>query len=376
MNTPEQEIENVLRRAPQPKPPADLKNRLIAQVQLPAARPASQPALTVRSRGGWLRRWWPALAPAAVSVACAAVLTVQQSQIRDLRETIQTLAQAAAATEAASSTPTARTDSGASASGSSVTEQQEIDRLKKLASQLAADMAQLEQMRAENANLRAELAKPAATLPPEFKDAQEAMAKAREKAQTIACVNNLKQVGLAFRIWAGDNNDRFPACVPINEGGATGSDSADRIFLVMSNELSTPKLLVCPADTNRTAAPNWASFTSANCSYQYVGGTASETEPDAVLVTCPIHGNVLLADGSVQQGVAKSHPEWLVPRDGKLYLDMGRVPPPAPPARGRNPEIDALKQSIEQYGQGQNGQPAPARPGAGRRGGPPGDPNQ
>ena len=33
-----------------------------------------------------------------------------------------------------------------------------------------------------------------------------ALAKAKEKAVEINCVNNLKQVGLAARIWAGDHN--------------------------------------------------------------------------------------------------------------------------------------------------------------------------
>ena len=36
-----------------------------------------------------------------------------------------------------------------------------------------------------------------------------ALAKAKAKAQRIACVNNLKQVGIATRIYATDNQDRF-----------------------------------------------------------------------------------------------------------------------------------------------------------------------
>ena len=38
-----------------------------------------------------------------------------------------------------------------------------------------------------------------------------ALAKAREKAQTISCVNNVKQLGLAVRMYSTDNNDRFPS---------------------------------------------------------------------------------------------------------------------------------------------------------------------
>ena len=41
-----------------------------------------------------------------------------------------------------------------------------------------------------------------------------ALAAAKRKAQRISCVNNLKQVSLAFRIWEGDNGDRYhlPKC--------------------------------------------------------------------------------------------------------------------------------------------------------------------
>ena len=37
-----------------------------------------------------------------------------------------------------------------------------------------------------------------------------ALAKAKEKAQSIKCVNNLRQWGLAFRMYADENNDRVP----------------------------------------------------------------------------------------------------------------------------------------------------------------------
>jgi len=38
-----------------------------------------------------------------------------------------------------------------------------------------------------------------------------ALAKAKEKAQTINCVNNLKQLALGVRLYSGDNSDRFPS---------------------------------------------------------------------------------------------------------------------------------------------------------------------
>jgi hypothetical protein len=40
------------------------------------------------------------------------------------------------------------------------------------------------------------------------------------KRQKIRCVNDLKQVGIAFRLWEGDNNDKYPMAVSVTNGGA------------------------------------------------------------------------------------------------------------------------------------------------------------
>jgi len=91
----------------------------------------------------------------------------------------------------------------------------------------------------------------------------------------------------------------------------------------MPNELSTPKILICPADTNRVVARGWEGFSAVNCSYEYLtpGVTNAERDPERVLSRCPIHGHVGLCDGSVQAELARKHPDWLKEREGKLYLE-------------------------------------------------------
>jgi hypothetical protein len=312
------DIEKLLRKAPGFTPPAGLRERLLEQI--PAKETVSKPSILKPASGGWLRRWWPALAPAAVSAACAVVLTAQQGKIRELKANIQTLSQAAASESAQPKEPAA-----APVDTSAQTEQ-EINRLKDLAARLKAEIAQLQQLQTENVKLRAQVAAPPELgLTPEEANS---LAQAKERALSIACVNNLKQFGIAVRVWALDNNDSNPPNV-----------------LSMSNELSTPKILVCPADTNRQVATDWASFTMANCSYEFLAPNENNVDREQmrVSVRCPIHGHIGLGDGSVQSRVSKEHPDWLVERDGKLYMETPQAQP-APPAGMSEEQIKIYKQ--------------------------------
>jgi prepilin-type processing-associated H-X9-DG protein len=70
----------------------------------------------------------------------------------------------------------------------------------------------------------------------------------------IRCVNNLRKLGLALRLFATDNEGQFPWRIPIEKGGSL-EELADegriwRHFQVMSNELSTPLIVQCRSDTN------------------------------------------------------------------------------------------------------------------------------
>ncbi len=142
-----------------------------------------------------------------------------------------------------------------------------------------------------------------------------ALSTAKDRAVSINCMNNMKQLGLAARIWSGDNHDKYPFNVSTNNGGTLefcgiGSDGFDTNaamhFLVMSNELSAPRILVCPADTSKTPAFSFQGLRAWNVTYQLRTGTnIDESNPTQVFAICPIHGHVLLCDGSVQKGKKK-----------------------------------------------------------------------
>ena len=132
-----------------------------------------------------------------------------------------------------------------------------------------------------------------------------ALAKAKAKAQRIKCVNNLKNVGLAFRIFATDNGDRFPMQITHAEGGSSDwaglppnqalqAPNIWRHFSALSNELSTPKIITCPSDNAVTEANNWntnkvadnapiQTFSANDHLSFFVGLAADETRPQVFL---------------------------------------------------------------------------------------------
>jgi hypothetical protein len=121
----------------------------------------------------------------------------------------------------------------------------------------------------------------------------------------IRCVDNLKQIGLAYRVWAGDNNDTYPMQVSITNGGTMELTADGRNawlnFLVMSNELVTPKLLVCPQDNEHLpSAINFSSQLVGHISY-FVGLDAEQKSPAKMVLT---GDDNLLVDGkSIPSGL-------------------------------------------------------------------------
>ena len=159
------------------------------------------------------------------------------------------------------------------------------------------------------------------------------------KARRISCVNNIKQIGLANWTWAEDHGRHFPSHASITNNdtivslsdGITPSRLALWNFLIISNELTTPKILCCPADEENEQAVRFdLNFGRTNVSY-FVSPDADTSLTNAILdgddnlainntpvnsgilsiptnlpVTWTIErhrkaGNIGLADGSAQQ---------------------------------------------------------------------------
>lgn len=193
-----------------------------------------------------------------------------------------------------------------------------------------------------------------------------AMTGTRCKSPRINCVNNLKNIGLACRIVATDNGNclpweftatNLPAALPTNYATFPGipllpSQGVAANFALLSNELSSLKLVICSEDRKRAPVKtnSWAHLmapaqmtTRDRMVSYFIGTSAREDLPQSILsgdrnlaggpfgpdtntppsqvalrvplttgrasfnrtrYTADIHenaGNLLLGDGSVQQ---------------------------------------------------------------------------
>jgi len=297
----EDRIEELLRRAPAASPPPQLLGRLLDDISLPG-----EPRVIRRAPEGiaWFRAWLPNLGFAGGLLVCAALLAYQGNRLADLREKNRQLDTVSAELD------TLRREAESRARFQPDAEEE---------ARLQRDRQELAQLRAEVARLQAALAAATANHPQKSATVGTAAAAGvtpetdeeffarigdpRTRAQSITCINNLKQIGLAARIYANDNGDVFPPS-----------------WLAMTNELVTPKVLVCPADRARPVAPDWASFSPANVSYNLLNAGGDEANPHVVLAQCPVHLHVCLSDGSVQNGEAFGKSFTLSTQGGKTVF--------------------------------------------------------
>ena len=118
-----------------------------------------------------------------------------------------------------------------------------------------------------------------------------ALTRAKQKSQQIDCMENLKQIGLAFRLWSGDNADRFMMRFSTNEGGTMEvANEVWRSFLVMSNELYTPLILACPSDS-RLPTKSWLALANSNISYFIC------LDADEIIPELPLSGDSHITSG-------------------------------------------------------------------------------
>ncbi len=112
------------------------------------------------------------------------------------------------------------------------------------------------------------------------------MENSHRAARKVDCAHNLKIMGLSMRIWAGDNGDKYPFELSVTNGGTMELNFGNNAwinFQVMSNELSVPKILVCPRDYDHwPPATSFSAQLAHHLSY-FVGLDAKALRPQTIL---------------------------------------------------------------------------------------------
>jgi len=149
-----------------------------------------------------------------------------------------------------------------------------------------------------------------------------ALAKAKARAQRISCTSNLKQVGLAHRMYANDHGEKFTYHIdqePNADGARIIGNAAFPayvgnqliIFRSLSNELNNPKPLNCPSDT-RSRANSFQSDLVGSLGYNrsitdgtqisyFSGLDADEVRPQTILTG---DRNIMVGGTAVPEGTA------------------------------------------------------------------------
>ena len=116
-----------------------------------------------------------------------------------------------------------------------------------------------------------------------------ALSRAKAKAHRIKCISNLKQIGLAFRMWSDDNGDHNPWLTSAVDGGTRGINQVWQHFMAAKLELNTPRILYCPSDrasgrsdsTTFTGYPDSFDQKMNNAVSYLIGTEADETHPQS-----------------------------------------------------------------------------------------------
>ena len=127
-----------------------------------------------------------------------------------------------------------------------------------------------------------------------------ALGRAKAKTRRAECINNLKQIGIGFRLWANDNEAHFPWTVDMTNGGSLGTPDWTDHYRSCSNELDTPKLLACSTDRERIVGADWTTLDGDRHVSYFIGLDARESNPQSILA----------GDPNIYVGGGGNEPSW------------------------------------------------------------------
>jgi prepilin-type N-terminal cleavage/methylation domain-containing protein len=202
-----------------------------------------------------------------------------------------------------------------------------------------------------------------------------ALARAKSRAQRAACISNMKQTTLAFILWVNDHEqNNLPHRVAWWNGGtktvppptpppgtpppiwAGLQNNAWFQFAWVSNELESPKILVCPSDKEKHVGDNWGS-TDPKGGFRHANQQNNSVSYDLWL------DSGLIRIAGVQTLSYENAQNHILLTDRNLNYDqvLGTCSSGISPARevnGQNNPTIIAWQTVPKYGHGDGGQVA------------------
>jgi hypothetical protein len=103
-------------------------------------------------------------------------------------------------------------------------------------------------------------------------------------AESVKCGNQITSICLGARIWASEHEEVLPSS-----------------FFTISNELASPRVLICPARYSADMIRPWEP--DANYyDYEIVTTNLSAADHDTPFIRCRVHGHTGYSDGTVFDG--------------------------------------------------------------------------
>lgn len=117
---------------------------------------------------------------------------------------------------------------------------------------------------------------------------------AKQKASALDCYINLREIWDAAKAWSVDHGNQFPTN-----------------FQVFTNEMESPSILFCPADTSRVIPTNWTDVDFTKVDYTWIPQT-NWNDPSNICCTCRIHTHALHVDSAVDPNIGRERDGWPV----------------------------------------------------------------